>query len=177
VETIPFETRRACPSDADAIAAAHQDSIHSLGALFYSPEVVAEWGAGLTQDNRGDIYVRAMDRGEIFYIAVGRINGELIVLGFASHRVEASQHRTAVYVRGAASRRGIGSALFRLAEADAIATGGTSIHVDASLAAVEFYQANGFQEVDRGEHRLKSGRLMPCVFMRKDLMTPRSIGA
>lgn len=177
VDTIAFETRRARPSDADAIAAAHQDSIHSLGALFYSPEVVEEWGAALTKDNRGDIYVRAMDRGEAFYIAVGRLNGELTVLGFASHRVEAGQHRTAVYVRGAASRCGIGSALFRLAEADAIATGGTSIHVAASLAATEFYQAHGFQEVDRGEHRLGSGRLMPCVFMRKDLMTPRSIGA
>jgi hypothetical protein len=66
VDTIAFETRRARPSDADAIAAAHQDSIDSLGALFYSPAVVEEWGAGLATDNRGDIYVRAMDRGEAF---------------------------------------------------------------------------------------------------------------
>ncbi|PYS60654.1 MAG: GNAT family N-acetyltransferase, partial [Acidobacteria bacterium] len=75
----------------------------------------------------------------------------------------------AVYVRGTAARRGIGSALFRLAEADAIAMGATSIHVDASLAAVAFYRANGFEEVGRGNHRLKSGRDMACVFMRKTL--------
>jgi hypothetical protein len=59
--------------------------------------------------------------------------------------------------------------LFRTAEAAAIAAGGTGIHVDASLAAVEFYTANGFEEVGRGEHRLWSGRSMACVFMEKHL--------
>ena len=39
--------------------------------------------------------------------------------------------------------------------------------IDASLAAVEFYQAHGFEETGRGDHRLRSGRRMPCVFMRK----------
>jgi putative acetyltransferase len=121
--------------------------------------------------------VRAMERGEIFYIAVGTLDGKSAVLGFASHRVEASQHRTAVYVRGAASRCGLGSALFRLAEAEAVTAGASSIHVDASLAAVEFYQANGFEEVARGQHQLRSGRSMPCVLMRKDLGEHQAIGA
>ena len=49
--------------------------------------------------------------------------------------------------------------------------GATSIHVDASLAAVAFYRANGFGEVGRGNHRLRSGRDMACVFMRKTLTT------
>jgi hypothetical protein len=39
-----------------------------------------------------------------------------------------------------------------------IAAGATSTHAAASLAAVEFCRANGFQEVGRGEHRLRSGR-------------------
>jgi ribosomal protein S18 acetylase RimI-like enzyme len=117
----------------------------------------------------GDLYVRAMDRGEVFFIAVGAIDGEPAVLGFATHRVRGAEHRTAVYVRGAAARRGIGSALFRLAEADALESGADSVHVDASLAAVDFYKANGFEETSRGEHRLRTGRLMPCVFMRKAL--------
>ncbi len=160
---VEFEIRRASPADADNIAVAHGDSIRSIGALFYPAEIVNDWGAGLT----GELYVKAMERGEVFYIAVGAIDGKPAVLGFASHRVEAEQHRTAVYVRRTASRRGIGSALFRLAETEATAAGATSIHVDASLAAVEFYRTNGFDEIGRGEHRLRSGRPMACVFMRK----------
>lgn len=162
MDNVDFETRRASPSDADDIATAHIDSIRSIGAHFYSAEVVSDWGTRLT----GDRYVKAMDLGEVFYIAIGEVNSEPAVLGFASHRIDGMQHRTAVYVRGMATRRGIGSALFQLAEADAIAAGATSIHVDASLAAVDFYRANGFEEIGRGEHRLWSGRPMACVFMR-----------
>jgi ribosomal protein S18 acetylase RimI-like enzyme len=70
-------------------------------------------------------------------------------------------------VRGAAARHGIGSALLTLAEAEADVRGATSIHIQASLAGVEFYKANGFEEVARGETRLMSGRPIACVFMRK----------
>jgi ribosomal protein S18 acetylase RimI-like enzyme len=91
------------------------------------------------------------------------------VLGFSSHRIDGNEHGTAVYVREDAARRGIGSALFRAAEASAVAAGATRIDIDASRAAVEFYKANGFEEVGRGEHRLSSGRSMACVFMRKNL--------
>jgi putative acetyltransferase len=161
-----FETCRAHPSDAADIAAAHLDSIRSIGPRFYPPDVVDAWAAGVTPD----LYVRAMKLGEVFFIAVGVLDdGSRAVLGFGSHRVDDGEHRTAVYVRGSAARRRIGSTLFRLAEADAIAGGARSIHVDASLAAVEFYRANGFVEIGRGEHRLRSGRAMACVFMQKDV--------
>jgi putative acetyltransferase len=165
-----FKTRRAQSSDADDIAAAHLDSIRSIGPPFYSPDVVNDWAAGLT----ADLYVNAMRRGEVFFIAEAEIGGECVVLGFSSHRVDDVQHGTSVYVRGAATRQGIGTALFRLAEADAIASGADSLHVNASLAAVEFYKANGFEEIGRGEHRLRSGRAMACVFMRKVLATGSS---
>jgi putative acetyltransferase len=164
LQTVEFEIRRAGPADAAAIAAAHLDSIRSIGALYYAPAVVSDWAARVT----GALYVNAMACGEVFYLALSTA-GEPHVLGFSSHRVEEHEHRTAVYVRGEAARRGIGSALFRSAEAAAIAAGATSIHVDASLAAVEFYKANGFEEVGRGEHHLSSGRPMACVFMRKSL--------
>jgi ribosomal protein S18 acetylase RimI-like enzyme len=181
---IDFEVRRANLADVDAIAAAHLDSIRSIGPQYYTMEVVSDWGARV----KGDLYVNAMRRGEVFYIAVGPtalsrapsrlaeadggggpLDGEPEVLGFSSHRIDGKVHHTAVYVRGKAARLGIGSALFRTAEAAAIAAGATSIEIDASLAAVEFYTANGFEEIGRGAHRLSSGRPMPCVFMRKSL--------
>jgi GNAT superfamily N-acetyltransferase len=162
-----FETRRARASDADDIAVAHRDSIRSIGARFYPPDVVDDWSAVVTRD----LYVNAMEGGEVFFIAIGEVDGTPAVLGFATHRLDGAQHGTSVYVRGMAARRGIGSALFRLAEADAIASGATSIEVVASLAGIEFYKANGFDEIARGETRFVSGRPIACVFMRKTLAT------
>ena len=165
-ETFDFTVRRAQPDDVDDIAAAHLDSIRSIGPQYYSADIVNDWGARV----KGALYLEAMDRGEVFFVAVGASDGRNGVLGFSSHGVDRDAHHTGVYVRGAATRAGIGSALLRTAEASAVAAGAASLHLDSSLAAVEFYKANGFHEVGRGEHRLWSGRSMACVFMRKTLV-------
>ena len=68
-----------------------------------------------------------------------------------------------------AARQGIGTALLRLAEEHARAHKATSVQIQASLAGVEFYKANGFEELERGEAVLMSGKSMPCVLMRKQL--------
>jgi len=156
--------RRATTADADAIAMAHVDSIRSIGPQFYPPHVVDAWAAGL----RGDLYIRAMNDGEAFFVATVPLD-DGVVLGFSTHRHDPEEHRTAVYVRGSAARQGIGSALFRMAEADVRASGGARIDIAASIAAIEFYTANGFEEISRGEHRLRNGVTMACVFMRKIL--------
>jgi putative acetyltransferase len=161
-----FEARLAQPSDVEDIALAHRDSIRSIGPAFYPPDVVDDWQGGLT----GDVYLKAMDRGEVFFIATEEVDGKPLVLGFATdYRVEGSKHGTSVYVRGNAARRGIGSVLLGLAEAHAIVAGATRIEVEASLAGVEFYRMNGFAEVGRGETHLMSGRPIACVFMHKDV--------
>jgi len=166
MEIADLENRRAHPSDADDIALAHRDSIRSVGPAFYPPNVVDDWGNGLT----GDVYLKAMEGGEVFFVATGKVDGNTLVLGFASdYCIEGSTHGTSVYVRGFAARRGIGSRLLRLAEAHALANSATSIQIEASLAGVDFYRANGFTEVGRGETRLMSGGAIACVFMRKDL--------
>lgn len=162
-----YEIRRAHPSDANDIAAAHRDSISSVGPSFYPPNVVEDWGEGLTPD----IYVKAMEGGEVFFIAIGQIDAEPAALGFATHRIDDARDGMSVYVRGRATRRGVGSALLRSVEAHALANGATSIQVEASLAGVEFYIANGFKEVGRGDTLLMSGRPIACVFMRKTLAT------
>ena len=162
---LSVEICRAASSDVDAIADAHLDSIRTIGPRYYSDNIVTEWGSRVT----GSLYANAMAQGETFFIAISTGESRLVVLGFSSHRVHEGEHRTAVYVRGSAARRRVGSALFRAAEAQAISAGATCIHVDASLAAVEFYKSNGFNEIASGEHVLWSGLRMPCVFMRKDV--------
>ncbi len=161
----PFEIRGAGPDDADAIAAAHIDSIESLGPRSYPADVVRDWRAAI--DPR--IYLHAMAASEEFFIAVATQEGRREVLGFSSHHVGDGQHGVAVYVRGIAARRGIGSALLRTAEASAVAAGAASLRIDSSLVAVDFYKANGFVEMGRGEHTLRVGRAMACVFMQKNL--------
>ncbi len=162
------QTRRAHPDDAEAIALAHLDSIRSIGPAFYPPDVVDAWASGLTPD----IYVKAMEGGEAFFIATGPLDGRSVVLGFSTHRVDDAQDGISVYVRGGAARHGIGTALLRLAEAHARESGATSIHIQASVAGVEFYKANGFEEIGHAKALLLSGRSMPCVFMRKPLTAP-----
>lgn len=161
-----LEIRQADLSDVDAIAEAHRDSIRSIGPAFYPPADVDAWQHGLT----GDVYLKAMKSGEVFFIATGKVDGTALVLGFASdYRIEDATHGTSVYVRGMAARRGIGTSLLRRAEADAANSGATSIRIEASLAGVEFYKANGYTEAHRGKTRLMSGHPISCVFMWKRL--------
>jgi GNAT superfamily N-acetyltransferase len=165
-QTLPFDTRRADASDAEGIAMAHRDSIRSIGPRFYSDHIVDAWAEGLT----GELYTQAMEGGEVFFIAVAQVDGVSVVLGFASDYPRGgSRHGTSVYVTGSSARRGVGTALLRLAEAEAIARGATSVHIEASLAGVHFYRANGFVEVGRGQTHLMSGRPIDCVFMEKTL--------
>jgi putative acetyltransferase len=162
---VKYVIRRAGTADADDIAAAHLDSIRSIGLRHYSADVVREWSAAIS----GKLYTDAMSQGEVFFVAERDEGDGRDILGFSSHRNDDGEHGTAVYVRGRAARLGVGSALFKAAEASALAASAATLEIDASLAAVEFYKANGFDEIGRGEHVLRSGVSMPCVFMRKEL--------
>lgn len=158
--------RRADPDDADAIAHAHRDSIQSLGPARYPQNVVDDWQEGLAED----VYRNAMHRGEVFFIATANVDASTLVLGFSSdYVIEGSTHGASAYVRGLAARRGIGSRLLAMAEEHARSGGAARVIVEASLTAVEFYKANGFQETGRGETHLMSGRPIACVFMTKEL--------
>jgi putative acetyltransferase len=158
---MPVEIRPATQADVDAIAEAHVDSIVTLGPTAYAPAIIDAWGA----PRDGAPYLDAMHRGEVFFVAVE----ENVVLGFSSHRIEGDRHRTAIYVRGVASRQGIGSRLLRCAIDEARSRGATDVWVDASLNAVQFYLQNGFSELGNGRHRLKAGLEMRCVHMKKAL--------
>ena len=161
-----LEFRRATESDVDGMADAHRDSILQLGSEYYVPAIVNEW-AGVV--NPG-LYVDAMGRGEVFFIATGTLGGQTMVLGFSSdYVISGTTHGTSVYVRPVAARRRIGSRLLELAESFGSSRGATAVQIEASLGAVEFYKRHGFVETARGDVALPSGFQMPCVFMRKEL--------
>ena len=81
----------------------------------------------------------------------------------------------AVYVKPNSIGR-IGRALLAEVEKRALNAGAEFLVCDASLSAEAFYRANGYTEEGRGQHRLRSGELMECVFMRKDLNRARRFG-
>jgi ribosomal protein S18 acetylase RimI-like enzyme len=160
-----IEFREAGRADVDAMADAHRDSIQSLGTSFYSSEEVLAWRESV----RGELYLEAMDRDEVFFIAT---RGDE-VLGFASdYPVDRDTHGASAYVRGRAARHGFGSTLLCLAQARARLRGARRVEIEASLTGVDFYRRHGFIETGRGDSLLTTGRTIACVFMRKDLSPP-----
>ena len=132
-EPMTFEIRQAGPSDVNAIAAAHLDSIRSIGPRYSDAETIDDWGSRV----QGTLYANAMAAGESFYIALGRIGGKSEVLGFSSHRIDDNEHGTAVYVRGKAARLGIGWAVFGVAVSSARAAAATRLEIDESQGGVD----------------------------------------
>lgn len=151
------------------LRSADRDADRNQGAS-RPDDVVAWWQEAI----EGRLYLKAMDGGDVFFIAPRKRRRQAHRPRFASdYCIEGQRQGTSVYVRGRSARQGIGSALLARAEARAVETGATSIEIEESLAGVDFYRANGFIEVGRGETRLTTGRSMECVFMRKNL--PRSV--
>ena len=164
IEDLDF--RRATESDVDEMADAHRDSILQLGSQYYVSAIVNAW-AGVVSPG---LYLDAMRRGEVFFIATGRVAGDAMVLGFSSdYVIGGTTHGVSAYVRSVAARRRVGSRLLALAESLGRSRGATAVQIEASLGAVEFYEAHGFVETARGEVALPSGFKMPCAFMRKEL--------
>jgi GNAT superfamily N-acetyltransferase len=163
---VAFTIRCAGAADLDAIAAAHRDSIQSIGPAFYPADVVAAWQRPVSADR----YRRAMDNGEVFFVAVAAVACHGDIVGFSSdYTIDGAKHGTSVYVRGTAARRGVGSALLREAEAHARAQGATTIEIDASLPGVPFYKRHGYVALDPERSVRIGGREIACVRMRKDL--------
>jgi ribosomal protein S18 acetylase RimI-like enzyme len=161
-----LDLRQATAADLDGMAEAHRDSIRHLGGGFYAEPIIAEW-AGVVS---AELYLDAMNRGEVFFIATGTIAAQALVLGFSSdYVIRGTTHGTSAYVRPAAARRRIASRLLTMAESFGRGRGATSIEIASSLGAVDFYRAHGFVDTGRGDVPLPSGFRMPCVFMRKDL--------
>lgn len=154
-----FSVRRARREDDEAIGRMHLAAIRELCREHYRPEEIEAWAAP-----RGiNYYVEAIE-GKEFYVAED--DGKIIgfgTLNMASGEVEA------VYVHPAAIRRGVGLKLVRTLEGVAREAGLKSLHLCASLNAIEFYEHAGFEKLHETSHRLANGVEIACVLMSKEL--------
>src|SRR5687768_16170880 len=89
-----LDFRRATESDVDGIADAHRDSILQLGSKYYVPAIVNEWAAVVNPR----LYLDAMGRGEVFFIATGTVAEHPLILGFSSdYVITGATHGTSAY--------------------------------------------------------------------------------
>ena len=154
--------RPAREEDARALLEVHRDAVHRLAAADYPAAVTAEWSPPV-DPARVAAFLRNPD-GEVRLAA--ELEGRIVGFGAL---VPAEAELRACYVAARAARRGVGRALVGAIEAIARAEGLQRLTLDSSLTAVGFYRRLGYAVVAEGTHRLRSGGLMACVAMRKEL--------
>ncbi len=161
--------REAVPADAERIRDVHLRSIEELSGQAYSETQVAAWG----HDRDPEEYPIDADETHVL-VAEG---GDDEIVGFGWLRDGARDHLraivegelVAVYVHPAVTRQGIGSRLCEALEAEADGRGIRSLGLWASLNAVPFYEAQGYDRVTAHAHEYRDGVELTLIEMAKRL--------
>ncbi|HLL13910.1 MAG TPA: GNAT family N-acetyltransferase [Pyrinomonadaceae bacterium] len=154
-----FNVRRARREDSEDIGRMHVASIRELCGGHYGAGEIEAWA----RPREAEFYVKAIERKE-FYVAEEGAE----VIGFGTLN-QTNGEVEAVYVHPAAVGRGVGSKLLNTLEERAREGGLKSLHLCASLNAVEFYERAGFVRLRDTSHRLANGIEIACVLMSKEL--------
>ncbi len=163
-DNLDVNIRPAIVADAIAIIDLHFTAVHQSASSFYPAEVLNTWSTQ-PDETRYDHIRRALEKGEELFVVAEDASG---VIGFGSI-VPLLQELRAVYVHPRAGRRGVGSAILRCLEQLALDRGVLQLQMDASINAEAFYRRAGYEILERGVHRLRSGREMACLKMKKSL--------
>ena len=125
----------------------------------YTHEQLERWLAGPLPDR----FAALVDAGTVFVAEDGARPVGYGALNVATCEVEA------VFVEPEASGRGVGKALLQALEAMARVRGLARLTLSASLNAVPFYSAAGYEALRNEDFRLASGAVLACVVMHKRL--------
>jgi putative acetyltransferase len=153
------EIRRAHEGDVGDVRRIHGDAIREVCARDYSPDVIAAWIAGRSDDR----YSRQITE-DSFWVAI-----EQICVAFGSVRL-ATAKLESLFVDPQALGRGHAATLLSHLEGVARQAGIEVLHVDSSLTARHFYARHGY-EVREGDASLvlASGLKVVGVPMSKRL--------
>ncbi len=149
--------------DVRTIRGIHYAAVRQTGASAYPPEVLEAWSRRPDDDNRIQGIKKGWIENSEMYFVVAKVGDRIVGFGQIDTRGEVQ----GVYVHPIFGRRGLGRRLLAALEEWAIAAGIAQLYLDASLNAEAFYQRNGFEVVEYGQHQLRSGLLMDCIKMRK----------
>jgi putative acetyltransferase len=158
--------REAVPGDAGRIRDVHLASIEELAQQSYSEKQVAAWA------HERDLEEYPIEAEDTYFVVA---NDEAEVIGFGWMNLDAGDYFqsevegeiTAIYVHPSAARNGIGSQLYSELEAEAVRNNISALGLWASLNAVSFYQAQGFQRVADHVHEYREGIDLTLVEMVK----------
>ncbi len=145
-------------ADVPTVAGIMRDAIRALARGRYGARQLAAWSS------LPPLYhAWAMTAGGESYVVAER-SGR--VLGYAALR---GGEVTAAFVRPSAARRGIGAALLRRLEREAVRAGARALRVRAALPAVPFYEAMGFRGGRRIRIPLPDGAALPARALSKPI--------
>ena len=153
--------RPATPKDAPAIAGVRSDAIRNVKHEGYDQSALDEW-AGPAEDR-----VQKLLSNSAGVRIVAELEGKIIGYG---ELVIRENLLGACYVLSAAGGQGVGQAIVAELERIAREQGLDHLHMESSVNAESFYIRCGYQVVERGKHTMRSGTVMDCVMMRKDLL-------
>lgn len=150
--------------DDRAILEVHRAAVRGLAAGDYPSDLLEEWSPPVTDERVARAEATRETSRERLLLAVASAE----VIGFGGFDVDTGEV-TAVYVKPDAAGQGLGAALLDAIESRATEDGFVELWLESSLNAAGFYEARGYRREGDGEHRMGSGRMMPCVRMRKAL--------
>jgi putative acetyltransferase len=152
-----MHVRDAKPVDAEAVRIVHYASIIGLGPEAYDQRQVEAWASGCKTAD----YTAAIEADVLDYV-VADCDG--VVVGFGSlkwdpsddYETDIGAEVTAVYVLPSAAREGIGTKIYAELERRAREQGVSVLGLSASLPAVPFYEAHGYDRVTEYDHEFSS---------------------
>lgn len=152
--------RHATPQDAPVIAEVRSDAIRNVKYEGYDQPALDEW-AGSAEDRVQKLLSNSAD-----FRIIAEADGEIVGYG---ELVTTESLLGACYVLPSAGGQGVGKAIVAELERIAREKGLDHLHMESSANAEPFYIRCGYQIVERGKHTMRSGAVMDCVMMRKDL--------
>lgn len=154
-----FSLRPALAADAPAIWDIRAEAIRVSCRSHYPDAMLSRWAA----TPMPEIVVANIERG---CFTVGVL--ESTIAGFAAINTAAAEIE-ALFVAPACAGRGLGSGLLAHLELSATRQGLAVLELNASLNAVPFYEARGYQSLERTAYTNSIGLEIACVRMRKRL--------
>ena len=160
------QPRAAHPDEAERLWALRTRAVRETCISHYDAATVEVWAASPMPDS----YARMIAAGGAVLIEE---HGELLGYGIVDlNKAEVE----AMFVDPAQGGRGLGARLMREVDAIARQRGLSELTVHSSLNAAAFYQAVGFQEIERASYPHPCGVSLDCVRMRKTLSPVRADG-
>jgi putative acetyltransferase len=146
-----------------ALLAIHYRAIHEIASADYPVDILNSWHSPNKQPDLSD-FDKKLKHGQS--VVVAEIDNQLAGFG---ELVPEKNELLAVYVNPDYTRQGVGTAILHELECIALEKNLSFLQMDASLTAVPFYKAHGYQDVGRDVHILRPGVKMDCVKMKKIL--------